>query len=313
MIKKLLLLPTLIFSFLIFVDCSKDQTDFDLLNSPGTKARPVPGVEVSNNLSFPAIAVDGYTITPLSVSSFTVPYTGTYPGLTDEEIALAQANGPWYPQKTTGNLWQADYVNSINEDVTYVDWGDNIESVNPKIRTPFRLEVTLYKALTTTMTAYTMGLLEYPSSSKELQGTNNTTYENNYATIVSSQPKLVIQYLGSSVPYLTWDATIYRWTLEDESVPTNIPVSFAPELNVGGKYIFGASSGGWKPTVVGYYRVTFYIPSSSGISLKYAIVANASNDFSGPTEGTASFPAVDSTNNLTYVDLLVRAGGSRKP
>ena len=50
------------------------------------------------------------------------------------------------------------------------------------------------------MTAYTMAVLEYPSSSTELQGTNMTTYDNPWATVVSGQPKLVIQYLGDDPP-----------------------------------------------------------------------------------------------------------------
>ena len=60
--------------------------------------------------------------------------------------------------------------------------------------------MTLYKALETPMTAYTMAVLEYPSSSSELQGTNTTTYDGYYATVVSASLKLVVQYLGSSVP-----------------------------------------------------------------------------------------------------------------
>ena len=45
--------------------------------------------------------------------------------------------------------------------------------------------------------------------------------------------------------------------------PLEIPVSFAPELNVGGKYIFGASEGGWKPASLGWFRITFYLSKGS--------------------------------------------------
>ena len=256
----------------------------------------------ANNLSFPAIAVDGFAITSLTTPSFTVPYAGTYPGLTAAEIAWLQDNGPWYPQKTTGNTWQADFVSATTVDVSYIDWGDNIEAVNPTVRRPFRLEVTLYKQLDTPMTAYTMAVLEYPSSADELQGTNTTTYENNFATVISAQPKLVIQYLGTSVPEtMTWLGT--KW-----DIGAIVPVSFAPELNVGGKYVFGASVGGWKPTQAGYYRITFYAPVGSGVNLTSAQIGNYT-DFSTGTppagEGTAATPVVDATNNLTYVDVLV--------
>lgn len=268
-----------------------------------------PGGETEtavNNLSFPAIAVDAFAISDVT-ESFTVPYTGDYPGLTADEIALVQANGPWYPQKTEGNTWNAEFAIQSAEDVTYIDWGDNVESVSPKLRAPFRLETTLYKALATPMTAYSMAVLEYPSSSNELQGTNTTTYEGDYATVVSGKPKLVVQYLGTSVPAdLTWDET--AWVKSDATVPSIAPVSFAPELNVGGKYVYGASQGGWKPTSAGYYRITFYVPSGSGVNLALGTIANASTDFTAPTEGKA-FAVLEPGLNLTYIDVLVKAGG----
>lgn len=289
-------------------------------------AKGRPSVEETiNNLSFPAIAVDGFGINTVPESSFkfTEPYTGDYPGLTENEIFLLEASGPWYPQKTVGNEWQAGFLNKGTIDVTYIDWGDNIESLNPKIRRPFRLEVTLYKdlrvsesggeaSLPTELTAYTMAVLEFPSSSNELQGTNQITYFSSYATVVSTRPKLVIQYFGDSIPEpLTWEGTTATWV--GASAPVVIPVSFAPELNVGGKYIFGASGGGWKPDKTGWYRLTFYI-ATSGVSLETAKIGNYSDGFVGEemvaAEGDqAATPVVDANNNLTYVDVLVIGGG----
>lgn len=279
---------------------------------PGTAFAKKPVTETTNNLSFPVIAVDGFSITPLTTPSFTVPYAGDYPGLTTEEIAWLEANGPWYAQKTTGNTWQAEFKNQGTEEVTYVDWSDNMESLYPKVRRSFRLELVLFKELPETetpgifetMTAYTMATLEYPSSSSELQGTNTTTYESTLATVISAKPKLVLQFLGASVPEnLTWSTD--KWVIpateyDPEIVPNIIQVGFAPELNVGGKYIFGASSGGWKPDKAGYYRITFYIPSDSGINLASTTIGNV------PTTQVAT-AYVDPTNNLTYIDVLVKA------
>lgn len=275
--------------------------------SVGAKGgRPGGGeTTVGNNLSYPVLAIDGFAITPLGTPALTASYTGSYPGLTADEITYLQANGPWYAQKTTGNTWQAEYANTGNVDVTYIDWSDNMESVNPKIRAPFRIEMVLFKALDVPMTAYNMAVLEYPSSADELQGTNGLTYESNYATVVSSKPLLVVQYLGSAVPEgLTWQGT--QW-----SSGTVVPVSFAPELNVGGKYVYGASQGGWKPTSLGYYRITFYVPTGSGLNLSLGTIANASTGFTAPTEGVAT-AVVDPVNNLTYMDVLVKASGGRK-
>ena len=84
---------------------------------------------------------------------------------------------------------------------------------------------------------------------------------------------------------------------------------------MGGKFVYGASQGGWKPDKVGYYRITFYVPSGE-VNLALGTIANASTDFVGPAEGTKATPVLVPGNNLTYVDVLVlKRGGSggRKP
>ena len=106
--------------------------------------------------------------------------------------------------------------------MTYVDWGDNIESNNPKVGAPTRLEVTLYKDLALhpsgpgpTMTGYTMAVLEYPSSSTELQGTNMETSDSPWATGRLGQPKLVLQ-MGTSLPAtMNWTGT--QWDVAPSS------------------------------------------------------------------------------------------------
>ena len=91
-------------------------------------------------------------------------------------------------------------------------------------------------------------------------------------------------------------------------------MSFAPELNVGGKYIFGASEGAWKPASLGWFRITFYLSkgsdgSPSGVNLALATIASYSDGFAGTAEGTAATPQIVGDNNLTYVDVYVISGG----
>jgi hypothetical protein len=264
------------------------------------------------NLSFPVIAVDGLAISPIAATLFGAAYTGTNPGLTTEQIAYLVANGPWFAQKTTANAWQADYDVRSAVDVTWVDWGDSIESVAPRVGYPARLEVTLYRALATPMTAYTMAVLENPSSSTELQGTNTRTYRSGYATITSPLPKLVVQQLGSIDPAtLTWDGA--RW-VAGTVVPRVVPVTFAPELNVSGKCIYGATQGGWRPDVAGRYRITFYVPAGSGVALTSETgVGNYSDGFGAgggeDHEGGVATPVVVPDLNLTFVDVTARSGG----
>ena len=194
-------------------------------------------------------------------------------------------------------------------DVDVVDWGDNIESVDAFVRRPYRLEVVLFdNTLAETMTGYTMAMLGNPSSPDEIQGTNTTPYEGTSATVISSKPKLVIQAIGDADPAaLTWDVATSRWLNGTVALPAT-PIGFAPELNVAGKYIYGASTGGWKPTAAGVYRVTFYIPTDSSVNLRLATipVPVVEEVTAEAEEGGGATPVIDSDNNLTYVDITVQ-------
>jgi hypothetical protein len=148
-----------------------------------------------NNLSFPALLADGFALAPIT-ESLTVPFTVdevNCVGLTAEEIATLQATGPWYAQKVEGNVWQGPYAEYDGTPVTFIDWGDAMESVDPKLRRPYRVEFGIYVQLPVPMSAYTMALLAYPSSPDETQGTNGTRYDCYYATIASPLGNCVIQ------------------------------------------------------------------------------------------------------------------------
>jgi len=302
---------------------------------PEGKGPPTNGEGAQgNNLSFPALAVDSYTINAIAQEQWTVPYDGPYTGLSAEEIQALEYGAPWYAQKTEGNTWQANYEEGFPVNVTYVDWGDVIESVNPKVGRPFRLEVQLYKLLNewadfdddpetgNGMTGYVMAMLANPSSPDEVQGNNTVTYEGNLATVVSNLWKLRIQYCGDAIPAeilgLYWDGSAWAG---GTTTCTDVPVAFAVELNVGGKLIYGASTGGWKVKEAGWYRITFYGPADTSLSLVDAVVANYDDFKAAPSvepvlaaeseegdEGAAT-PVVDAGNNITYVDVLAVASG----
>lgn len=280
-----------------------------------------PTDTAGNNLSFPVIAVDGIAsnITPAD-ESLTIPYLGPYTGLDAEELAVATGD-TWYAQKVVGNTWQADHLDSsgITHPVTYIDWSDNIESLNPKVGRSFRLELVLFHALDSdrdgtredALSGYTMAVLAFPSSPNEIQGTNGDKYDADWATIISSKPKFVVQFIGTSVPSdIAWSGTAWTGT----GVEEDLGIIFAPELNVGGRYIFGASEGGWKPAKVGIFRLTFYIPNDCTIDLTGATTGGEYGAIPAAPVATA---IVDSTNNLTYIDVTATlgggGGGSKKP
>ena len=264
---------------------------------------------MGNNLSFPALLADGYSVTQIIETLFEVPYTGPYEGLTPEQIAWLEANGPWYAQKVEGNVWQADYsIEASTVSVNYIDWGDAIEAVNPKMGRPYRLELVLYSDVEG-MTAYKMAELAYPSSKDETQGTNTNTYESIYASVASPNGEIVVQrFEGVDPNTLTWDGT--KWV----GAEAPVPISFQVENNVGGKLIFGASMKGWKPTELGAHRITFYV-AGGNVNLSTAYIANYTVDELGQVYpmpvavGETNTPMVDAVNNLTYVDVVVTTGG----
>ena len=272
---------------------------------------------VGNNLSFPVIWSEGTTLTlpgTMLQASLTVPYA-TSP-CTDGAYA--------YAQKTTGNIWQAENVAATEPIyVNEIDWGDSLESVDMKVGRPVRVELSLYKLLATPMTAYTMVMLANPSSPNEVQGVcatgdpatdngaNIFKYDSYEATVYSPFSKVVIQKVTGT--NLIWDGA--KWTGDAEAP---ISITFAGELNVGGKVIYGLSQGGWKPTSTGDYRITFYLPLDKNAKFDENTIIRVSTEVEaivaaeGGDVGGEAY--VDWENNLTYIDVtVVSGGGGRKP
>ncbi len=317
--KKLFILFSFLFIpiiVLLFVQCSEstiDPNDQDTalaLYSGGASSAPIP-----NNLSFPGLLADGYTLIETEKDKFRFEIPFIYPegydyvaeGLTYEEWITATSS-TWYAQKECrdidadgdieANIWQAQFAYvEAPVDVDTIDWGDNMESFSPTQGKPFRVEFGLYKNLVTPMTGYTMALLDNPSSPDEIQGTNSVPYSGYVATIASDKATLVIQHYTVDASTLTWNGS--SWVGAD----TPESVVFGVELNVAGKLIYGAAQKGWKPAQTGNYRITFYLPGSE-VNLSNATLGSA------PTDQTA-FPIIDQTNNITYVDIvsLPRSGG----
>ncbi|MHC1733946.1 MAG: hypothetical protein AB9888_18185 [Bacteroidales bacterium] len=310
MTKRDLAVPLLMFGMAFFMQCSDEifqSEKIDVIAEAGKGGGGGHVEPVGNNLSFPVFAMDGYAISTVQ-ENLSVPYTGPYDGLTAEEIALLEASGPWYAQKVVGNVWQAEFSNSHEPlNVTFIDWGDVIESVNPVVGRPFRLETTMYVDISDDpMNGYTMAMLAFPSSPNEAQGTNGQLYDGNWATVVSTSPTLIIQRLDpGAVP--VWDSEAGMWIGEGVLAPLANFI-FSPELNVGGKYIYGASTGGWRPTITATYRLTFFMRGTTNISFLTAVIGNYSGNTAdqwGLPENKAAIAVVDPVNNLSYVDVTV--------
>lgn len=275
---------------------------------------------VGNNLSFPVIWAEGIALPLRGVmeqATLTVPYYDYQIDCGGGVLAYP------YAQKIEGNVWQAE--NLVIADATPVivneiDWGDSLESVDMKVGRPVRVELSLYKTqLETPMTAFNMVMLANPSSPDEVQGAcatelnNGATalvYESTEATVYSPYSKVVIQKITGT--NLTWAGT--QW-IGDAEAP--VAVTFAGELNVGGKVIFGLSQGGWKPTSTGDYRITFYLPLDKNTIYNETTIIRISAEaetITAEEEGgdVGGEAYVDWMNNLTYIDVTVVGGGGGK-
>lgn len=268
-----------------------------------------------NNLSFPVIWSEG---TALSLPGTMLQATLTTPYY-DYQIDCGGTLAYAYAQKVTGNVWQAENtIATAPVAVNEIDWGDSLESVDMKVGRPVRVELSLYKLLETPMTGYNMVMLANPSSPDEVQGACATTYNDpasilTYpvyeATVYTPSARLVIQKITGA--NLTWSEN--QW-IGDAEPP--ITITFAGELNVGGKVIYGLSSGGWKPTSIGEYRITFFMPSQGNtlfdanttIRLSVETESVTVSEEGGDAGGDAY---VDWENNLTYIDITVVGGGGR--
>lgn len=275
-----------------------------------------------NNLSFPVIWGDsegaGLTLPGSELqASLTVPYTETAIESCPEDMYA-------FAQKVPGNVWQAEsVVATAPVHIDEIDWGDSLESIDMKVGRPVRVELSLYKILEmgTSMTGYDMVMLANPSSKDEVQGvcaadTDPTdlvvtgdgstiaSYASPEATVYSPQGRLVIQQVEPDGEY-TWNGS--SW----DGAGAVVALSFSGELNVGGKVIYGLSEGGWKPTAIGTYRVTFSLPTTSEVQFDGdTIIRIAGEEITAAEEGeTGGDAVVDVANNLTYIDIAVVAGG----
>lgn len=291
-----------------------------------------PVSETNNNLSFPVIWSEGAKLTLAGTmlgANLTKPYDVTQDGIiTDADMLDCGGTQAYaYAQKTVGNTWQAENVAATEAVyISQIDWGDSLESQDMKVGRPVRVELSLYKLLDTPLTGYTMVMLANPSSPDEVQGAcafgdpaaDNgaaiVSYPSSEATVYSPYGKLLIQKI-TCADDLTWNGV--EWISGTTcTADASLSVSFAGELNVGGKVIYGLSTGGWKPTELGDYRITFYLDPTKNTFFD----ANTTIRQAVETETAAITPAeeggdvggeavVDTANNLTYIDITVVGGG----
>lgn len=155
--------------------------------------------------------------------------------------------------QTYKNAWQADWKRSDTlVNIDFVDWGNPLETTDPLVGYRFPVELYLYTKLPSDqlMTAYKMACLDYPSSADEVYGTNMTTFESYYATVLTN--KFRVEVFDGDQFY---------------------EIGIEPAIGPSGKMNFASAGGGWIPQKPGTHRIYFYL-NDPLISLSNAIINN---------------------------------------
>ena len=233
-------------------------------------------------------------------------------------------------QKDPGNVWQA--YNQPGDGpvaVDWIDWGDNLESVDWTLRSQIRTEVVLFKDLEAAVTQYLMkhvsgwGTDEVHGLATDLDG--NIQYgDGMQATVYSNEARLTIQRLVVPREQIAEGALEWvpgdGWTETDpEANLINEPIYNSPytaEVNVKGRVIYGYTWNARRNNDgAGDYRITFSIDSNDQFtSLADAMLILPIEEGEIPAEsseeGGGATPVLVGASNLTYIDIRLTGGPS---
>jgi len=294
-----------------------------------------------NNLSLPVIWGE----------SAQLPLRGIWNSpVFDGEYTLV-GNVPYYEQQDPFNSWQAE-SKSYSQwlPVTWIDWGDNLESQDWKTTSKVRIETVLYKDLGVAdwtgfiwpkMLGFEMAYL-YGAGTTEIWGTNGLTYLSDQATIYSDHARLTIQKVADVGVLqngdLTWDTSSNQWVGADVQEPDfnggcwediDGPGGYSAEINVSGKAIYGYN---WDVRTTsngeaGVYRITFSLDPNYGSAPLRTLIDSSAQIKPTTVEGETSIlltkgpgggggktggggtAMIDPANNLTYIEVTIKAGG----
>jgi len=274
--------------------------------------------------------------------------------LCDDDLPNQASGDPpgegWYKaylQKDPLNIWQAETADWSAKPVVvdWIDWGDNLESVDWYTKSMVRTEVVLIQDLIAPMLEYGMlhvsgwGIDE--SWGLAVNNDGPVSYDGYQATVYSHCARLTIQKLltdrdDPALADLYWDNIAHEWAgtdLVNQPIFNNAvwaagdgPGYYSAEINVKGKVIYGYT---WNVrrlnAGVGDYRVTFSFDDTCGSET----VLNAF--FEEPIEGGdpgtqillpveeevtvsateesekggGATAMIDYDNNLTYIDVRI--------
>jgi hypothetical protein len=350
---------------------------------PAFKGGKPTGHEAGNNLSYPVIWAEGVqkvlpgtpgmepylagdwwywwgttgtdpNITPLSCAPDPEYPAYCDDGLTGVEPTVQPSPSPdlvkAFLQKDPLNTWQAGSADWSAKDfgVHWIDWGDNLESVDWYTRSQVRAEVVLFQDLDTPMTEYEMrhtsgwGIDEVHGMATTLAA-DPILGPGTRATVYSPCARLTIQKLlvdrdDAELSNLVWVAG-QGWTeaegVEDDLI--NLPLFnmavheaadgpgyYNAEINVKGRIIYGYT---WNVRRLnegaGDYRLTFSFDQTCGAVELNTFFVDGTTEIMVPLEeellvaaaeegespGGGGTSGLSFADNLTYMDISIHERG----
>ena len=258
---------------------------------------------------------------------------GEVPGV-DYEDDLVKA----YLQKDLLNVWQAETADwsAAPVEVSWIDWGDNLESVDWYTRSQVRTEVVLFQDLVTPMREYQMrhtdgwGIDEVHGLAVDKDSGGALLGPGTQATVYSPCARLTIQKLlvdrsSGELLNAVWVPEV-GWTGVDSSgqalfgaVPIfNLPVYeggdgpgyYSAEINVKGRIIYGYT---WNVRKLnqgpGDYRITFSFDEVCGSVSLNTFFTEGVTQIMLPLEEEESATSMV----MKLDDSLAQAQASQKP
>jgi hypothetical protein len=229
--------------------------------------------------------------------------------------------------------------------VDWIDWGDDLESVDWRVKSKVRTEVVLFKdnptwvdtdadglvdvgEVGTPWLEYDMrhidgwGITELWGLAADLNGLPLPPAAGAQATVYTPKARLTIQKLVGTPDDLTWSATTHVWT--SASVVQNshiLDTLYGSEVNVKGRIMYGYTwnvrslndmTGG---TAAGVYRVTFSLDGDAAIDRDVCftdgvtqIIVSAEEEEEVTVSGApggGGTAVLDCAQDITYMDVNI--------
>ena len=285
-----------------------------------------------NNLSIPLLWTEAAFPPPI-----TIPVTEKFEGAVESGYVVARdtTSEPCEGalQKDFDNVWQADTALAEGNAISTVDWGDNIESMDPNLSRAYtRVEVGLYSNLETPANGYEMCWIS-GRGQNEVWGAQVTggmgnrmpvITERTEAAVYTAGARLTIQRIVPDRNY-NWNAATHRWEGTGADAPyysgalhegaADGPGSFGAEVTVSGKLSYGYL---WDAASVpqGEYRLTLSLDGAegefpgSGTNLATASILASEEEtsedmMSARAEGSGNTAVMRGDINVTYIDVTV--------